>query len=52
MALKNVDALLDSLSQRNGEIEQARRMPADIAKDMAKAGLFRMMIPEALGGSK
>lgn len=50
MALKNVDALLDSLSQRNGEIEQARRMPADIAKDMAKAGLFRMMIPEALGG--
>lgn len=50
MPFENLDALLDSISLRNDEIEQARRLPADIAQDMAKAGLFRMMIPKALGG--
>ena len=50
MLFDNLKDLLDDVGGRNDEIEQARRLPADIAQDMAKAGLFRMMIPKALGG--
>lgn len=35
---------------RTEEIEKARRLPKDIAKIMAQAGLFRMVVPEYLGG--
>jgi alkylation response protein AidB-like acyl-CoA dehydrogenase len=38
------------LRTRAPEIEQARRMPADIARSLAGAGLFRMLVPESLGG--
>lgn len=31
-------------------MEAARRMPADLARDMARAGLFRMLVPERYGG--
>lgn len=50
MDFDGLDTLLESIALRNDEIEQARRLPADIAQDMARAGLFRMMIPKALGG--
>lgn len=42
--------LLASVALRGDEIEGARRLPTDIAQDIARLGLFRMMIPEALGG--
>jgi alkylation response protein AidB-like acyl-CoA dehydrogenase len=50
MAIDNIDGLLESITGRSDEFEQARRLPADIAQSMARAGLFRMMIPKALGG--
>ena len=38
------------LLARAPEIEQARRLPADLAAKLAGAGLFRMLIPSGIGG--
>ncbi len=38
------------LRQRAEEIEQARRLPADIAESFARAGLFRTAVPRSIGG--
>jgi indole-3-acetate monooxygenase len=38
------------LRARSAEISAARRLPADIAQDFAKAGLFRLLVPRAIGG--
>ena len=42
--------LAPRVAARSDEIEAARRLPADLAQEMAQAGLFRMFIPEAYGG--
>lgn len=42
--------LAPDIAARADEIEDARRLPADIASTMASAGLFRMVLPETLGG--
>ena len=39
-----------AIRARAPEIEQARRMPADLARTLATAGLFRMAVPEDAGG--
>ncbi|MBL8558179.1 MAG: acyl-CoA dehydrogenase family protein [Hyphomonadaceae bacterium] len=39
-----------TLAGRSDEIETARRLPPDIAQAMAKAGLFRAIVPKSLGG--
>jgi len=39
-----------TLPQRGDEIEQARRLPVDIAEDMRTAGVFRMLVPKIYGG--
>jgi alkylation response protein AidB-like acyl-CoA dehydrogenase len=38
------------VAQRSEEIEKARHLPADLTRELARAGVFRMAIPEALGG--
>ncbi|WP_416897457.1 MAG: acyl-CoA dehydrogenase family protein [Minwuia sp.] len=50
MHKRDLDELVESVALRGEEIEGARRLPEDIAQDMAKLGLFRMMIPKALDG--
>ena len=50
MSPLKLEPLLQTLASRSDDIEAARRLPADLAQEMAKAGLFRMMIPKTLGG--
>ncbi|QSQ20025.1 acyl-CoA dehydrogenase family protein [Pyxidicoccus parkwayensis] len=48
--LSAAEAMFPRLSARSEEIENARRLPPDLAAELARDGYFRMMIPEALGG--
>ncbi|WP_224247626.1 acyl-CoA dehydrogenase family protein [Hyalangium gracile] len=38
------------ISARAEEIESARKLPEELARELAQAGFFRMFIPEAYGG--
>ena len=42
--------LAPTLRKRADEIERARRLPADLSQAFARAGFFRMCVPEAYGG--
>ncbi len=43
-------ALQDELAARAQEMEDVRRLPADLAAKLAEGGLFRMVTPAAYGG--
>ncbi len=45
-------ALMDTIAARAADTERARRLPADLAADLARAGCFRMLVPKALGGAE
>lgn len=42
--------LAPAIAARAAEIEAARRLPPDIAEAFARAGFYRMAVPEAVGG--
>ena len=50
--LTNAQTLAQEFSQRSAEFEGARRLPADVSKAMAHAGIYRMFVPKTLGGSE
>ena len=50
--LDKAKALAPEVEARAAEIESARRMPADLARKLAEAGLFRMVIPHVYGGAE
>ena len=43
-------ALQPMLRSRAADIERARRLPADIAEQFARAGFYRMAVPRRTGG--
>lgn len=48
--LAAIETMAENLSARGPEIEDARRLPADIAGQLASAGLFNILKPASLGG--
>lgn len=49
-AVAVANSFAEEVARRAPEIESVRRLPADLARKMAQAGLFRMLLPAALGG--
>lgn len=47
-----VRALKLEIRARAPEIEQARRLPSDLARRMAGSGLFRLYLPRSVGGAE
>jgi alkylation response protein AidB-like acyl-CoA dehydrogenase len=45
-------ALAQPIRSRADEAEAERRLPADVVEALADAGLFRMLVPKALGGGE
>lgn len=50
MPLSAVADFAPAIAARADEIEAARRLPADLAAELAAAGLFRLVVPKSLGG--
>ncbi len=48
--LAQARAMAADIATRAREIEQARRLPADLARRFAEAGFFRMAVPSDVGG--
>lgn len=50
--VENARQLAPSIAARAAETEAARRLPADLARQLALAGLFRMTVPKEFGGGE
>src|SRR5688572_8038826 len=53
-ATKTLDAvrvLVPRIASRSAEIEAARRLPLDLVEDLTAAGCFRVLVPQAYGGT-
>ena len=48
----SIQSLLPTIRQRCGEIEQARRIPRDLADELRKTEIFSLGVPRAIGGRK
>jgi len=44
--------LVEPLRAHSDEIEQGRRLPVEVAQQLAEAGMFRMLVPASLGGGE
>jgi indole-3-acetate monooxygenase len=45
-------ALAPRIRAHSDEIEQARRLPPSLVAELVEAGIFRMLVPRAIGGSE
>ncbi|MEM8636333.1 MAG: acyl-CoA dehydrogenase family protein [Pseudomonadota bacterium] len=43
-------SMASTLAERASEMEEVRRLPADLAREMSAAGFFRLVTPASLGG--
>ena len=50
--LDAIGDLAAEITRRSDEVEAARRLPADLARRLAEAGLFRTMVPKEYGGAE
>ena len=48
----SIQKLLPDIRKRRAEIEQARRLPRDLADALRGTGVFRLSIPRAIGGDE
>jgi alkylation response protein AidB-like acyl-CoA dehydrogenase len=48
----DLSALLPAIAAEASAIEELRRLPAQLAATLAEHGLFRMLVPRALGGGE
>jgi alkylation response protein AidB-like acyl-CoA dehydrogenase len=48
--LESIVALVPAIRARSTEIERLRRLPLDLVDDLAKAGVFRLLVPRSLAG--
>src|SRR5690348_3626244 len=48
--LAAIAELAPGIRARSDEIEKARRLPADLARSLARTGAFRMLLPREIGG--
>jgi alkylation response protein AidB-like acyl-CoA dehydrogenase len=46
----NARALAGYLREKSAEIDEARRLPAEVVARLREAGMFRLMMPKAWGG--
>ena len=49
-AVAVAQSFAEEINRRAPAMESVRRLPADLARKFADAGLFRMVLPAALGG--
>ena len=50
--LERIRELLPGIRDRRAEIEQARRLPADLAGQLRATGIFRLSVPRSIGGAE
>ena len=50
--IDNVRNLLPAIRSRRQDIEQARRLPADVAASLQSTGIFALGVPRAIGGQE
>src|SRR5205823_5541218 len=50
--LDAIDTLAAEIAARSAEVEAARHLPGDLARRLAEAGLFRIMVPREYGGAE
>lgn len=50
--LERIDAILPLIRSRRHEIEQARRLPQDLAQALRQTGVFSLTVPRAIGGQE
>lgn len=46
----SIKRLVPEIRARAAEIEEARRLPADLARSLAETGAFRILVPKTIGG--
>ncbi|MEZ5557296.1 MAG: acyl-CoA dehydrogenase family protein [Pseudomonadales bacterium] len=51
-AVATAESFQQEIRDRAATIEAARRMPADLAERMARAGMFRLLVPCEYGGAQ
>jgi alkylation response protein AidB-like acyl-CoA dehydrogenase len=48
----SIHALIPRVRERRREIEENRRLPADLVDELSATGIFRIGVPKALGGDE
>lgn len=50
--LETAQSLADKVASRADEVDEQRQLPADLARELTSAGLFRLLVPKTLDGAE